>query len=112
MNRKIREKYKIILDIAKCIKKKRIQLCWRMYCEKHTTVAIALFVLLLVSHKIAKIIHHGKKQLRTSFPSALQYISIYEMSRKSRSDRESSHAGDRITNLTFAVQGAWENSAM
>jgi len=36
MNRKIREKYKIILDIAKCIKKKkRIQLCWRMYTEKH-----------------------------------------------------------------------------
>jgi len=73
MNRKIREKCKIILDIAKCIKKKkRIQL-WRMYTVKNTTVAIAVFVLLLVSHKIAKIIHRGKKQLRTSFPSALHF---------------------------------------
>jgi len=104
MNRKIREKYKIILDIAKCIKKKREFSFVGVCILKNTTVAIALFVLLLVSHKIAKIIYHGKKQLHTSFPSALQYISIYEMSRKSRSDRESSHADDRITNLTFAVQ--------
>jgi len=73
-----------------------------MHTLKNITVAIGLFVLLLVSRNIAKIIDFGEKTAPYFSICVTVHFDLRDVE-ENRSDRGSSHARDRITNFTSTL---------